>query len=152
VALAAALVGNPPLLLLDCPTQNVDSAARRSVWSQLAQHARRGGAILMASDAVEEVEVLCTRVAALVDGALATIGTPQQLKSRHGTTYTLQVQLNSKSSSPPSESLPTTVAGGGRSTEGQGRDTGGVGSGGGAAASREDVNALHALVGDPTKS
>jgi ABC-type multidrug transport system ATPase subunit len=173
LALAVALIGHPPLLLLDCPTQSVDSAARRSIWVQLAEHARRGGAILMvvlsysqvsqivyvdhtgchqlidcfdcnnvseksqtnpyltASDAVDEVEVLCTRVAALVDGELVTIGTPQQLKARHGTAYTLRVQLRAETS------------GGGA---GGGSAGAGGGGGGGAAASREDVEALQALV------
>lgn len=119
LALAIALIGHPPLLLLDCPTQRVDSVARRRVWSRIADHARRGGAVLLASDAVDEVEALCTRVAAVVDGELATIGTPQRLKARHGTAYTLNVQL---------------------------RPSAFDAANGTAAASKEDVETLHALV------
>ena len=66
-------------------------------------------------------------------------------KARHGTTYTLRVQLRAAAAAVEGGASAAAREGGGG--VGVGRSSGGLGSGsGGAAASSEDVEALHALV------
>ena len=120
VALASATVGDPAVLIFDAPTRAVDSSARRRVWRRLADHARRGGAVLASTDAVDEAEALASRVVAMANGRVIDVGAPRELKARHGAAYALKVQLR-----------------------GDGRDGSDASSN---PASREDAEATHALV------
>jgi ABC-type multidrug transport system ATPase subunit len=47
----------------------------------------------VSSDAMDEVEAICTRVCALVDGDVAAVDTPRRMKARHGLSYHLRVTL-----------------------------------------------------------
>lgn len=73
LALAVALLSNPPLLILDEPTSNLDTTARddfiRLVQAQQAQ----GKTLLFTSHRLEEVELLATRVLALEAGHIRTV-------------------------------------------------------------------------------
>ena len=120
VALASATVGDPAVLIFDAPTRAVDSSARRRVWRRLVDHARRGGAVLASTDAVDEAEALASRVVAMANGRVIDVGAPRELKARHGAAYALKVQLR-----------------------GDGRDGSDASSN---PASREDAEATHALV------
>jgi len=84
VGLADALLGDPPLVILDEPTSGMDPIQ----VSQLRAHlvaAARDRAILVSSHAVADLEPLATRVAVLRDGALIAIDTPGALCQRAGT-------------------------------------------------------------------
>jgi ABC-2 type transport system ATP-binding protein len=84
VGLADALLGEPPLVILDEPTSGMDPIQ----VSQLRAHlvaAARDRAILVSSHAVADLEPLATRVAVLRDGALIAIDTPGALCERAGT-------------------------------------------------------------------
>ena len=81
--IACALVHNPPVLLLDEPTADLDQLSRKNIWSLIKAVNARGTTIIMASHFLQEMEQLCTRVAVLHRGSLATIGTVEQLKKRY---------------------------------------------------------------------
>jgi ABC-2 type transport system ATP-binding protein len=84
VGLADALLGEPPLVILDEPTSGMDPIQ----VSQLRAHlvaAARDRAILVSSHAVADLEPLATRVAVLRDGQLIAIDTPRALCQRVGT-------------------------------------------------------------------
>jgi ABC-2 type transport system ATP-binding protein len=79
LGLAAALVHEPDVLLLDEPTDGVDPIGRREIRDLLQEEAGRGRAILLNSHLLSEVELVCGRVAVLKSGAVAAEGKIQDL-------------------------------------------------------------------------
>src|SRR5512143_99077 len=82
LGMAAALVHEPEVLLLDEPTDGVDPVGRREIRDLLSQQAARGRAILLNSHLLSEVERVCTRVAVLRQGSVAAEGRIDDLTSR----------------------------------------------------------------------
>ncbi len=78
LALAAATLHEPELLLLDEPTSAVDPQSRRDFWESLFQLVHRGTTILASTHYMDEAE-RCHRLAILDTGRLAAEGTPQAL-------------------------------------------------------------------------
>jgi ABC-2 type transport system ATP-binding protein len=76
-----ALVGDPPVLVLDEPTTGLDPHARREVWSLLRTLRGRGRTIIMTTHYMEEAEELCDEVALISGGRLAVQGTVEQLRA-----------------------------------------------------------------------
>jgi ABC-type multidrug transport system ATPase subunit len=71
LALAVALLGDPPVLILDEVTASLDAAGRRDFVALLARLATNGRCMLFASHRVEELAALATRVVTLDRGRLA---------------------------------------------------------------------------------
>jgi len=83
LGLAAALLANPSVLLLDEPTAGLDPngvAALREVLTRVREET--GVTILMATHALREAERVCDRVGVLDDGRLVAEGTPDELGAR----------------------------------------------------------------------
>jgi ABC-2 type transport system ATP-binding protein len=78
-ALAAALVNDPPLILLDEPSTGLDPKARRDLWGLIRELRDDGRTILLSTHYMEEAEVLCDRVAIMDRGTIAAIDTPAAL-------------------------------------------------------------------------
>jgi ABC-2 type transport system ATP-binding protein len=74
LGLAAALVHDPEVLLLDEPTDGVDPVGRREIRDLLRGEASRGRAILLNSHLLSEIELTCDRVAVLRRGKVAAEG------------------------------------------------------------------------------
>jgi ABC-2 type transport system ATP-binding protein len=74
LGLAAALVHDPEVLLLDEPTDGVDPVGRREIRDLLRGEAERGRAILLNSHLLSEIELTCDRVAVLRRGKVAAEG------------------------------------------------------------------------------
>jgi ABC-type multidrug transport system ATPase subunit len=66
--LAIALLGDPEVLLLDEPTAALDPEQRRRLWARAAEMRKAGGALVFATQNLDEVERVADRVAALRDG------------------------------------------------------------------------------------
>jgi len=79
LGLAAALVHEPDVLLLDEPTDGVDPVGRREIRDLLAEEAGKGRAILVNSHLLSEVERICGRVAVLREGSVAAQGRIEDL-------------------------------------------------------------------------
>lgn len=79
VELARALLGNPPLLILDEPSKELDLRAKRAVWETIKSLARRRTTILMSSHDVLEIKELCSTVGIIRDGRLSRIIPPASL-------------------------------------------------------------------------
>ncbi len=84
LGIAQALIGSPRLLLLDEPTSALDPAGRRVVRELLREVRGRGVAVLLSSHLLGEVELVCDRVAILVDGEIVERGTPAELARPRG--------------------------------------------------------------------
>ncbi|MEU5609657.1 ABC transporter ATP-binding protein [Streptomyces sparsogenes] len=80
--LAAALVGERPLLVLDEPTTGMDPVARRAVWAAVdRRRAERGVTVLLVTHNVIEAETVLDRVAVLERGRVIACDTPAGLKA-----------------------------------------------------------------------
>jgi ABC-2 type transport system ATP-binding protein len=82
LGIAAALVHDPEVLLLDEPTDGVDPVGRREIRDLLRQEAARSRAILLNSHLLSEIELTCDRVAVLRRGMVAAEGTIEELTGR----------------------------------------------------------------------
>jgi len=81
LALAAALLRRPKLLLLDEPTSALDPAGARDVRTLLRALARDGTAILLSSHDMVEVEALCSTLTVVHQGRVVFAGTPAALRA-----------------------------------------------------------------------
>ncbi len=83
LALAVALLADPPLLLLDEPTASLDAQARRDYLSLLASLRREGKTIVFASHRLEEIEALADRVIVVEHGRVVDSLTPEGLRAKY---------------------------------------------------------------------
>jgi len=84
VALARALVHDPPNVVLDEPTNGLDVAATRQVRTLLRQLREQGRCILFSSHVMQEVSALCDRVVVIARGTVVAEGTPDDLRRMTG--------------------------------------------------------------------
>jgi len=92
LALSAALIAGPRLLLLDEPTTGVDPVTRRDFWDALTSLATEGMSIIVATPYLDEAE-RCHRVALIERGKIYDIDTPAQFRSKMGVTR-LEVKVD----------------------------------------------------------
>lgn len=78
VMLARAMIHDPELLILDEPTAGVDVELRLSLWKYLKEINDEGKTILLTSHYLEEVEMLCNRIAMINGGQIVKIGTKEE--------------------------------------------------------------------------
>ncbi len=83
VSLACALVGEPPLLVLDEPTVGLDPVLRRELW-QLFHQLAAGGTSLIVSSHVMDEAARCDRLLLLREGRLCADDTPVAILHRTG--------------------------------------------------------------------
>lgn len=82
--LAAGLLHEPKVLVLDEPTVGLDIESRRIIWEFLRQLRDRGTTILLTSHYLEEIDALADRVAIIDQGKVIAEGTPSALKDAVG--------------------------------------------------------------------
>jgi ABC-2 type transport system ATP-binding protein len=89
LALAACLIHQPQLLLLDEPTAGVDPRARREFWEEIHQLAGQGLTFLIATHYMDEAE-RCHRLAYILEGKLLAHGTAAEvIEQAHLTTWSV---------------------------------------------------------------
>ncbi|MBK8435718.1 MAG: ABC transporter ATP-binding protein [Austwickia sp.] len=89
LSVALALVGRPRIAFLDELTPGLDPAARREIWSYLAELRTDGLTMLLVTHVMEEAEYLCDRVIVLREGRVAADDTPAGLARRTAAEHTL---------------------------------------------------------------
>jgi ABC-2 type transport system ATP-binding protein len=92
--LAAAVIHDPELLLLDEPTVGVDPQSRNKIFESIEALHRDGRTIIYTTHYMEEVERLCDRIAIVDAGKLLALGTLSELLATHGGPPTLIVKTN----------------------------------------------------------
>ena len=81
-ALAASLVNDPELVILDEPTTGLDPVSRRDLWALVRQVRDGGATVIVTTHYMEEAEEMCDRVAIIKQGRLVAEGKPRELVSR----------------------------------------------------------------------
>jgi len=85
LALAACLLHDPELLLLDEPTAGVDPGARRDFWEELQRLSAAGISVLVSTHYMDEAE-RCHKLAYISDGRLLAQGTSREVVAAQGLT------------------------------------------------------------------
>jgi len=84
VVLAAALIHQPRVMLLDEPTVGLDPASARLLKDVLQELARQGAAVFISTHILEIAERMCHRVGILKEGKLIAQGSPEELRKMVG--------------------------------------------------------------------
>ena len=82
--LAAAIVHDPPVILLDEPTAGVDPQSRSGILELVQRLAAEGRAVIYTTHYMEEAQRLCSRVAIVDQGRVLATGTVPDLITAHG--------------------------------------------------------------------
>jgi ABC-2 type transport system ATP-binding protein len=91
--LAAALLHDPQLLLLDEPTVGVDPQSRNAIFENIAAVRARGKTVLYTTHYMEEVERLCDRVVIMDHGKVVADDSLANLRNRAGNAACLKIEL-----------------------------------------------------------
>jgi ABC-2 type transport system ATP-binding protein len=80
LALARALLPDPPLVILDEPTVGLDPQAARDLRDRVRELRRQGRTVLLTTHYMEEADQLCDRIAIVDHGRIVALDTPEALK------------------------------------------------------------------------
>ena len=83
VSLAAALLGEPAVLVLDEPTVGLDPVLRRDLWELFHRLAARGATLLVSSHVMDEAD-RCSSLLLIREGRLLAQATPAELRAQTG--------------------------------------------------------------------
>ncbi|HEX8067278.1 MAG TPA: ATP-binding cassette domain-containing protein [Thermoleophilaceae bacterium] len=92
LALALALLADPPVVIFDEPSVGLDPRSRRNLWDLIRGLRAEGRAVLLSTQYLEEADALCDRVYLIDHGAIVLAGAPAELKRRAGGA-TLRVEV-----------------------------------------------------------
>ncbi|PQP94893.1 hypothetical protein Pyn_04462 [Prunus yedoensis var. nudiflora] len=94
LSVAIAMIGDPPIVILDEPSTGMDPIAKRFMWEVISRLSTRRGktAVILTTHSMNEAQALCTRMGIMVGGRLRCIGSPQHLKTRFGNHLELEVK------------------------------------------------------------
>ncbi len=105
LALALALLSDPPLLILDEPTANLDIRAREDFLLLLHDLKEQGKTLVFASHRLEEITALADRVLLLESGQLMVDAAPHELERQLGWETTLHLYLSPPTIAPAIHAL-----------------------------------------------
>ncbi|MBR4067385.1 MAG: ABC transporter ATP-binding protein [Clostridia bacterium] len=83
LSIAMALIGSPSVLFLDEPTLGLDVLARRELW-RVIESLRGKVTVVLTTHYMEEAEHLADRIAVMIGGRIAALGTLEELETRTG--------------------------------------------------------------------
>ncbi len=83
LAFSVAMLHQPRVVFLDEPTGGVDPVTRRQFWEMIYGAAALGTTVFVTTHYMDEAEY-CDRLSIMVDGRVAALGTPMQLKAQFG--------------------------------------------------------------------
>jgi len=106
--IAMSLIGNPPVIFLDEPTNGLDPQGRIEVWHTVKELAGQGTTVLLTTQYLDEAEQLADRIAILHEGRIIANGTLAELKQllRPPRSSTSRSSRPSRTSSSPSSEPP----------------------------------------------
>jgi ABC-2 type transport system ATP-binding protein len=83
LTIACAMIHNPKVLILDEPTADLDPYLRNKTWGIIKNIRERGTTVIISSHFLDEVDLLCDRIAVLHNGVILEVGTPNELKDKY---------------------------------------------------------------------
>jgi ABC-2 type transport system ATP-binding protein len=83
LAFSVAMLHEPAVVFLDEPTGGVDPITRRQFWEMIYTVAERGTTVFVTTHYLDEAEY-CDRISIMVDGRIAAMGTPAEVKQKFG--------------------------------------------------------------------
>ena len=83
LSIAMALVTDPEIIFLDEPTLGLDAIARRELWKHI-ESIKGKKTVILTTHYLEEAEALCDRIAIMVDGNIAALGSVEEIKTLAG--------------------------------------------------------------------
>ena len=94
LSVAIAIVGSPPIILLDEPSAGMDPEARRFMWRVVGQIASdKTSAVILTTHSMEEAEALCSKMGIMVKGGIfKCFGTPMHIKDKFGTGFVIEIK------------------------------------------------------------
>ncbi|XP_075534900.1 phospholipid-transporting ATPase ABCA3-like [Dermacentor variabilis] len=94
LAVAVAIVGLPPVLLMDDPATGLDPFAKRTIYKSVQMLRQLSkSAVLVVTTSLCDAVIMCDRMAIMVDGLFRCIGSLSQLRSRLCRGFVLRVKL-----------------------------------------------------------
>ena len=88
---AASLVNDPEVVILDEPTTGLDPQARHNLWDLIRQIHSNGRTVVLTTHYMEEAQVLCDRVAIMDAGRIVALDTPSGLLLRVEKPYSVKL-------------------------------------------------------------
>ncbi|NPA75921.1 MAG: ABC transporter ATP-binding protein [Euryarchaeota archaeon] len=82
VQIIAALMHDPPLLIMDEPLNGLDAKSSRILKELLKVHTEKGGAVLFSTHIMEIAEKLCDKIAVINKGKIVAEGTVEELRTQ----------------------------------------------------------------------
>lgn len=92
LAVARAMLPEPPLLLLDEPTRSLDPLAAAEMRTLI--ESLKDVTVLLTSHNLSEIEELCGRVAVISRGVIRTTGSPAELRAGNSETQTVRIEMS----------------------------------------------------------
>jgi ABC-type multidrug transport system ATPase subunit len=89
ILIGLALLGRPPLLVLDEPTTGLDPSSRHRVWGVIRRAVTDGATVILSTHYMEEAERLSDRIAIIAQGRLIAFGTMDELFAKLDRSYRL---------------------------------------------------------------
>jgi ATP-binding cassette subfamily A (ABC1) protein 3 len=96
LSVAMALLGNPPIVLLDEPSAGMDPEARRFMWQVVEKISQRDkkSAVILTTHSMEEAEALSTKLGIMVRGGIfRCMGSSQHIKNKFGVGYEVEIKV-----------------------------------------------------------
>ncbi len=81
---AAAIVGNPDLLVLDEPTAGIDVEGRHEFWEVMRSFAAQGKTVIFATHYLEEADAFADRIVLIARGRIVADGPATEIKAKAG--------------------------------------------------------------------
>lgn len=96
LSVAIAILGNPPIILLDEPSAGMDPEARRFMWSVVARIAsQKTSAVILTTHLMEEAEALATKMGIMVKGGIfKCFGSSQHIKNKYGVGFEVEAKID----------------------------------------------------------
>ena len=92
--LAASIIHDPPIVILDEPTVGFDPAIKREFWDLIRNLKSYGKTVLMSTHDMYEADEICDRVAIMERGKVAALDKPRNLKETIGGRASIHVRVN----------------------------------------------------------
>jgi ABC-2 type transport system ATP-binding protein len=96
INIAAAMLHQPEILLMDEPTVGVDPQSRHQIYDVLAQFSARGVTVIYTTHYMDEVEKLCSRIGIIDHGEIIARGTLGQLRKLAGSEENIVIHFEKK--------------------------------------------------------